>query len=103
MENNITNKKKLFSKYRGQKVFKRGYILLKHINDITEDESMLLGYLLKMEYPDRCREAVRCGVENIVRHPITLDFMRERGYAMDYLDCTVQQQYDFGWIKLVGI
>ena len=124
-ENTIKNRAKFFSLYYGQNVLYVGgvglepigtkgwninhpdfYLMLKPLTKLTDDdainvskiwgsdvESRILGNYLSIRIATREVSETRNSVGIV-------DYLRSKGYAIPYLDLSVEDLIEYGWIKL---
>lgn len=124
-ENTIKNRAKFFSLYYGQNVLYVGgvglepigtkgwninhpdfYLMLKPLTKLTDDdainvskiwgsnvESRILGNSLSIRIATREVSETRNSVGIV-------DYLRSKGYAIPYLDLSVEDLIEYGWIKL---
>lgn len=126
----LENKAKFFAQYWGQPVFRQPYFLENEQNDIVEAYCLnsAKGFIyLKNPSSITDEDAVDMAMlnrdlgdnkdrEEIIRHskkniqydtvigslrPHHIDFLRLRGYAVDWLELSVQNMVEAGWIKLI--
>jgi len=119
MDNNLTNKGKFFAQYWGQDVltlggakcdnesqnwgedliFKTQFLELTPLSQITDEDAIEVAKIWGSIEP-----SVNVGKKVINRVTIMMvrvaDYLRSKGYAVDYLDCKVEQQIEYGWVKL---
>lgn len=124
-ENTLKNRAKFFSLYYGQNVLYVGgvglepigtkgwninhpdfYLMLKPLTKLTDDdainvskiwgsnvESRILGYSLSMRIATREVSETRNSIGIV-------DYLRSKGYAIPYLDLSIQDMVEYGWVKL---
>lgn len=124
MEKTSQNKAKFFAQYFGQEVFRQthnneqsgclfdvsplslmGYIELKPLSVISDDDAITVSELFghKVYVGTRFIQNIING--NCINQPLhiatqAIDFLRSNGYALPYLGLSVEQQIEYGWIKL---
>lgn len=107
-ENNLENKKRFFALYWGQNVYKcangypvalnpcsinnSDYLLLKPLSKISDEDLKVLGFgnihAFKVLY----------NKEKLILSEV--DFLRSKGYAVPYMDLSVKDLIEYGWIKI---
>ena len=122
MKNTLENKTKLFAQYWGQHLIIMGSFLrridhvtlcnienddilqLKPLSKISDEDALILS---KMRYSfeeyinlknGKCM--VSCHENQKYLIQIQVDFLRSKGYALPYMDLSVEDLIDYGWIKL---
>lgn len=93
--------------------YKHSYLELKPLSSISDEDA--IDFLHKLEDKEFCdrktkREKIEWGkafIESFITHRlspqcyiISADFLRSKGYALPWNGITVEQQIEFGWIKL---
>lgn len=124
-ENTLENKAKFFAQYWGQKVFKETkfhnsplcninstfidgakdwHLELKPLSKICDEEALILS---KMRYSfeeyinlENGKCMVSCHENQKYLIQIQVDFLRSKGYALPYMDLSVEDLIEYGWIKL---
>jgi len=128
MENTLDNKSKFLAQYWGQKVLSisgREYLYINNIVDdpnlhvlslrlkplssITDEDaidvvkihgvvnSAQYGYITEFSPIEKIKIFIKS--INYWRSDIA-DYIRSKGYALLYLDLSVEQQIEYGWVKL---
>ena len=123
MENTLENKAKFFALYWGQKIIASEkfnsdsrylidgckiidyeYLELKPLSSISGEEAKqvarLEGFIERLFASGIMVIDTYAGIED--RMPASIvDYLRSRGYALPYMGITVEQQIEYGWVKLV--
>jgi len=126
-ENNKENKSIFFNLYSEQYIYtsqhnlleidvfytptwEEYYLELKQIENISDSElvdcyhlhSGFIGYDYTMDFQPFLVMAnhwlLNGGIKNMKRCPITIDYLRTKGYAVPWLDLSVQELIDYKWI-----
>jgi len=128
MENNLENKETFFYVYGKQKVLVRNiiaeeykelrictafewdgwlstsHLLLTPLSQITDDDAIEVALLNHNDPNDERVNMVQFGRAIASRNTEfrhgTADYLRSRGYALPYMSLSVEQQIEYGWIKL---
>lgn len=128
MENTLENKAKFFALYYGQEVANITHPFENHymgtveglfINDVNFLELTPLSQITDedaIELANKCKHDDFAGLEirqlmmennsswiEYFTHYETqfaFDYLRSKSYALPWLDTTVEQQIEFGWVKL---
>ncbi|MDV3536821.1 hypothetical protein CMU91_14980 [Elizabethkingia anophelis] len=138
MENTLENKAKFFALYYGQEVKRsylpeqtslqvidrdvfwighliiNGYLELKSIEDITDEDAYFIGALFGWEEVTSNRDTIiyngRQIKDYINYHPNShcdiqkyyqlLDYFRSKGYALPWMGLSVEKLIEYGWVKL---
>lgn len=91
-----------------KEIIEHTYLELKPLSNISDEDAIQIA-LLKNSLGDNKnkKDLLRCGEEmlefNSVLNSLQLehyDFLRSKGYALEYNGITVEQQIKYGWIKL---
>lgn len=113
-ENTKENKNKFFAQYFGQNVLKykdwvhcvennpkkedwnhSGMLLeLKPLEIISDEDAKYLGF------PDNISSMIKY-IKSIGLELKDTDYLRSRGYALRYMDLSVQDLINYGWVKLI--
>lgn len=120
MENNLENKERFFVLYWGQKVLKTStqlvnvsnvwnlkhesfYLELTPLSEISDEDAIEISMifsdnqnLCKELHADRGRRILNSGKVKIK----SIDYLRSKGYALPYMDLSVEDLINYGWIKL---
>lgn len=106
MENTLSNRGKFFAQYQDQKIAKssidhdytsnvkgnsisiRDYLELKPLSSITDDDAKSLGY--------RCAEHFKTEANE----SFWKDELRNLGFAVEWNGLSVEDQINYGWVKL---
>lgn len=128
MENTIGNKQKLFAQYWGQFIgieFERtesarhdvnynfinliDCLGLKPLSSITDEDKIKIS-LMHLEMISAPYENVLYCFKNTVK-PLfekpdrmqsrITDYLRSKGYALPYMELSIEKQIEYGWIKLI--
>lgn len=106
-KNTLENKAKFFAQYWGQNVvgnigdyFNRTYLELTPLSQISDEDAI--------EVSERCVPGNDKRIDNIKQHcriyamqsSLISDYLRSKGYALPWNGITVEEQIEFGWIKL---
>jgi glycogen debranching enzyme len=113
--NTLENKAKFFAQYWGQKVLSdisnsgnteiypvdasnmygidRSYLELKPLSQITDEDAVMLGYT-------DSKSAIDKHFKMIGQYTIDADYLRSKGYALPWMDLSVEDLVEYGWIKL---
>lgn len=105
IQNTLENKARFFAQYWGQKVFKTSlkqeiphknnfgksiqfndFLELKPLSQINDEDAINLGY----GYASHLKS-------NLDRN---IDQLRNLGYALPYMDLSVEDLVEYGWVKL---
>jgi len=125
MENTLENKAKFFAQYWGQpvgvkKIYNNmsyvmnayavetvDYIELKAISQITDEDLRAIGFdfndgkFPKVKITPNGHEHYRGGIFTWGYFNLKdFDYLRSKGYALPYIDLSVEQQVEYGWVKL---
>ena len=110
MENTLENKARLFAQYWGQKVYN-------HFGDINNKNEDVVGFIrgklpfwLELTSLSNITDK-ECKHLNWNRYALNFpnfndiesyeaDYLRSRGYAMPFCGLSVEQQIEYGWVKL---
>lgn len=105
MENTLENKAKFFAQYWGQKCGKNQYcnlsinksnilnithLELKPLSQISDENAKKLGFT-------NSRDFLAVGNKD---NRYNVDFLRSKGYALPYMDLSVEDLVEYGWVKL---
>lgn len=111
-ENTLDKKAKFFSQYWGldvvyyygklinvhialdEKPIENLYLQLKPLKSISDEDATYLGF------PDNI-SATTTYLKSLGKELKEADYLRSKGYALSWMDLTVQDLIDYGWIKLV--
>ena len=121
-ENTLENKAKFFAQYWGQHLIIMGSFLrridhvtlcnienddilqLKPLSKISDEDALILS---KMRYSfeeyinlENGKCMVSCHENQKDLMQIQVDFLRSKGYALPYMDLSVEDLIDYGWVKL---
>ena len=122
MKNTLENKTRFFAQYWGQHLIIMGSFLriidhvtlcnienddilqLKPLSKISDEEALILS---KMRYSfeeyinlENGKCMVSCHENQKSLMQIQVDFLRSKGYALPWMDLSVEDLIDYGWIKL---
>lgn len=119
MENTLNNKEKFFAQYWGQKLkiypefvssleweilsdrvksCNNLILHLKNLSSFTEGERYNLS-ITDFESIDGQGYIIRHGRREYFTG-YDVDFLRSKGYALTYMNLTVEKQIEYGWVKL---
>ena len=110
MENTLENKAKFFAQYWWQEVFllnnnkyritksrfnaetlkQECYLELKPLSQISDEDAIKLGFTNARDF---------LAVADIY-HIYHVDYLRSKGYALPYMDLSVEDLVEYGWVKL---
>jgi hypothetical protein len=105
-----------FEDEEGKSVTGESFLELKPLSAITDEDAVELAKIMGMqeetEYVfigkilannvfDNSDEMSETTIYNM--HCQAIDYLRLRGYAVQWYDLTVEEQVSRGWVKLVGI
>lgn len=130
MKNNAENKSKLFAQYWGQDViedvnnagqktiypvvvsnmyrFEESKLLLKHLSSITDEHKIKVS-LMFLEIQAAPFENLLFCFNNSIKPLLSKidkiqarisDYLRSEGYALPFMGLSVEQQVEYGWIRL---
>ena len=118
LENTLENKAKFFAQYWGQYVlyftsdFLRkidnltldsvendDYLELKHISQISDEESILMYRGLETHY-ENAKQFLEDYAALDFLSQNEADILRSKGYALPYMDLSVEDLVEYGWVKL---
>jgi len=130
MENNLENKARFIMHYLGQQVFvfdcgtlgnvsdkslynvKTGHLLLTPLSAITDEDAIEVAKIRwhsldrNHPYKNSAKEGHKvvdilrnCAVDNYTMLKM-FDYLRSKGYALPYLDASVDDLVSMGWVKL---
>lgn len=129
MENTLTNKARFFAQYWWQKLFvingnnedtynnwrtedlDKGYMLLTPLSDITDEDAIEVAKI-ENSYEDALTRGkvlvntfikyIDCShsMKNSLQFINMIDYFRSKGYALPWNGLTVEEQIEFGWVKL---
>jgi len=122
MENTLINKQAFFALYWGQEVIKEhnGYkfkvlgdtiywddalLELKPLSEISDEDALEVGKIIGNVFTTQDIELIEMGKwklkNNVHLENVRIsDYLRSKGYALPYMDLSVEQMVEFGWIKL---
>jgi hypothetical protein len=126
MENNIENKARFFALYWGQEVYaldysggvigkwensfpvikkyykendiKETYLLLKPLSAITDEDSIKVGYVGNFHFLDAYKSQFKLNTFSVK----AADYLRSKGYALPWMDLSVDNLLKYGWVKLIN-
>lgn len=125
--NNLENKVKFFALYWGQKLLtdkhgnpnrswidvesmynteaiKDGIIMLKPLSSISDEDAMVVCRMRVKKFEDAEEAKLICRAYffgDLCLHRIIADELRQEGYALPWQAISVEQQIEYGWIKLI--
>ena len=119
LENTLENKHKFFAQYYGQKVLKfdieedkfaftfpvdslclseyvvnQTFLELKPLESISGEDAKYLGYADNIS-------ATTTYLKSLGKELKEADYLRSKGYALTWMNLSVQDLINYGWIKLV--
>jgi hypothetical protein len=126
MKNTQINKERFFAQYIGQKVLcdkaknnnieltkawnwknQSFFLRLKSLSNITNEDALEIAKLNRWaDYREgNDPEPYITHTKNFIKKPefqlgSYVDYLRRRGYALDFDGITVDEQIEFGWIKI---
>ena len=116
-QNTLENKAKFFAQYWGQKCGKNKYcnlsvnksnilnithLELKPLSQISDEDAVEISKFYP-SFGSDIRNAVKELFQewNVLELSIeTGDFLRSKGYALPYMDLSVEDLVEYGWVKL---
>ena len=113
-ENTLENKRKFFAQYWGQKILLHVIdvddILLLLNNEIDNDVKNWLLYLIPISqisdedavalgYTDS-KSAITKHLKMIGKETSDADYLRSKSYALPWMDLSVEDLIEYGWVKL---
>ncbi len=129
MENTIHNKEKFFAQYWGQEVaiqnegggtgfrydineatitdIKSDYLLLTPLSMISDEDALQVGMLHDVPHLKNTLIIGKAIIHwlnvNSKSRDLNIeiiDFLRSKGYALPFMGLSVEQQIEYGWVKL---
>lgn len=113
-ENTLENKRKFFAQYWGQRNLlhviddddihlllndemandvKNWLLYLIPISQITDEDAVALGYT-------DSKSAITKHLKMIGKETSDADYLRSKGYALPWMDLSVEDLVEYGWVKL---
>lgn len=93
------------------------WLCLKPLSNISDEDAIALGAILgyvpnhyvegEKHIIKLMKEEMRCyenGISTLkAQYWVTrmIDFLRSRGYAIEYMGLSVEKQVEYGWVKLI--
>lgn len=117
MENSLNNKAKFFSLYwglncisnddfvwHGQETLETAlkaskgdlsgwYATLKSLKDINDEDAFKIGFGNKNSF-------LAINKELYIYHVNSVDYLRSKGYALPWMELSIEQLIEYGWVKV---
>jgi hypothetical protein len=86
------------------------FLMLKPLSKITDDDALEVANIISRTIDDSIsKELVTYYKEDVLNNPeifpyasySTVDYMRSKGYAVSYMEYSVENLVSFGWVRLV--
>lgn len=128
-ENTLKNKAKFFAQYWGQRVFtikewnsvpikdvsaanilyylttnNTCILVLKPLSKISDEDEIELAEITGLHKVNYLVNAIHFGEKYIIdtnTNQQVIDFLRSKGYALPWMDLSVEDLIEYGWIKLI--